>query len=275
MNRKRSNLMKPNLIINGAAGRMGRRIVALVAQGREFDIIAAIDRPGHADIGKDAGVLAGIGEINVKLDSDYPATADVMIDFSSPEAPEMVIDYCVGNNVALVMGTTGLDDKQVEKLRRAGKKIPIVQATNMSVGMNVLFRLAGKLARMLGPDYDIEIVEAHHRFKKDSPSGTALTLAENVAAETGRDWPGCLVHGRKGKDALRQKDTIGMHAIRAGDITGEHSVIFSTLGETVTLSHKAHTRDTFAHGALRAARWVVGKGPGLYSMADVLGMAKA
>jgi 4-hydroxy-tetrahydrodipicolinate reductase len=267
--------MKPNLIINGAAGRMGRRILALAAQAQEFDIIAAVDRAGHADIGRDVGVLAGIGEINVKLDSDYPATADVMIDFSLPGTADKVIDYCVENNVALVMGTTGLDDKQVEKLDRAGKKIPIVRASNMSVGMNVLFQLAGKVAQMLGPDYDIEIVEAHHRFKKDSPSGTALTLAENIATETGRDWPGCLVHGREGKDALRKKDTIGMHAIRAGDITGEHSVIFSTLGETVTLSHKAHTRDTFAHGAMRAARWVVGKGPGLYSMADVLGMAKA
>jgi len=267
--------MKPNLIINGAAGRMGRRIVALAAQGQEFDIIAAVDRASHGDIGKDAGVLAGIGEINLKLDSACPATADVMIDFSLAEAADQVTDYCVENNAALVMGTTGLNDSQAEKLRRAGKKIPIVWATNMSVGMNVLFRLVGKVAQMLGPDYDIEIVEAHHRFKKDSPSGTALTLAENIATGTGRDWPGCLVHGREGKDALRKKDTIGMHAIRAGDITGEHSVIFSTLGETVTLAHKAHSRDTFARGALRAALWVVGKGPGLYSMADVLGMAKA
>jgi 4-hydroxy-tetrahydrodipicolinate reductase len=267
--------MKPNLIINGAAGRMGRRIVSLAAQGQEFDIIAAVDRAGHGDIGKDAGVLAGIGEINVKLDSEYPATADVMIDFSLPVAADKAIDYCVENNAALVMGTTGLGEKQVEKLSKAGVKIAIVRASNMSVGMNVLFRLVGKVAQMLGPEYDIEVVEAHHRFKKDSPSGTALTLAENIATGTGRDWPGCLVHGREGKDAPRKKDTIGMHAIRAGDITGEHSVIFSTLGETVMLAHKAHSRDTFAHGALRAARWVVGKGPGLYSMADVLGMAKA
>jgi 4-hydroxy-tetrahydrodipicolinate reductase len=265
--------MKYRLIVNGAAGRMGRRIVALAAQGRDFGVIGAVEKVNHEDIGKDAGVLAGLGDIGVKVMSDYPAGADVMIDFSLPVATEEVIDYCAENNVALVMGTTGLSDGQVEKLRQGGKKIPIVRATHMSVGMNVLFRLVGKVAQMLGPDYDIEIVEAHHRFKKDSPSGTAFTLAESIARETGRDWPGCLVHGREGKGAARQKDTIGLHAIRAGDITGEHSVIFGTLGETLTLAHKAHSRDTFAHGALRAAKWVVGKEAGLYSMVDVLGMS--
>jgi 4-hydroxy-tetrahydrodipicolinate reductase len=142
----------------------------------------------------------------------------------------------------------------------------------MSVGMNVLFFLAGKVAAMLGEEYDIEIIEQHHRFKKDAPSGSALTLAESICKATGRDFPVCLTHGRSGKDALRQKGTIGMHAIRAGDITGEHEVIFSTLGETVTLSHSAHSRDTFARGALRAAEWLVGKKPALYSMADVLGI---
>lgn len=166
--------MKPNLIINGAAGRMGRRIVALVAQGQEFDIIAAIDRPGHGDIGKDAGVLAGIGEINVKLDSEYPATADVMIDFSLAEAVDQVTGYCVENNVALIMGTTGLNDSQAEKLRRAGKKIPIVRATNMSVGMNVLFRLVGKVAQMLGPEYDIEVVERTTGLRRIRPAGRHL-----------------------------------------------------------------------------------------------------
>jgi 4-hydroxy-tetrahydrodipicolinate reductase len=132
--------------------------------------------------------------------------------------------------------------------------------------------LVGKAAAMLGDSYDIEIIEQHHRFKKDAPSGSALTLAENVCLATGRDFPGCIVNGRSGKDALRQQGNIGMHAIRAGDITGDHSVIFGTLGEKITLSHTAHSRDTFVHGALRAAQWLIGKGPGLYTMADVLGI---
>ncbi len=267
--------MKQSLIINGAAGRMGRRIVALAVEGGHFEIVGAAEAAGHADIGKDAGLLAGVAEIGVKLGSEYPAKADVMIDFSSADAAEAVIEYCAQNKVALVMGTTGLSEGQVRKLQAAGKKIAIVRASNMSVGMNVLFRLVGKVAQMLGDDYDVELVEAHHRFKKDAPSGSAITLAKNIAAQTGRDWPGCLVHGRKGKDALRQAGTIGMHAVRAGDITGEHSVMFSTLGETVTLAHRAHNRYTFASGALRAARWVVGKEPGVYSMGDVLAMEKA
>jgi 4-hydroxy-tetrahydrodipicolinate reductase len=267
--------MIPKLIINGAGGRMGRRIVALAVEGGYFDIVGAVDKPGHADIGKDAGVPAGIAEIGVKLGSEYPAKADVVIDFSLPEAADAVIGYCEKNKVALVMGTTGLSDEQTARLQAAGKKIPIVWASNMSVGMNVLFRMVGKVAQMLGDDYDIEIVESHHRYKKDAPSGSALTLAKNIAGQTGRDWPACAVYGRKGKDSLRQAGTIGMHSVRAGDITGEHSVIFSTLGETVTLAHRAHNRYTFASGALRAARWVAGKGPGVYSMGDVLGMKEA
>lgn len=264
--------MKQKLIINGAAGRMGRRIVALAVEGGYFDIVGAVDKAGHADIGKDVGVPAGIPALGVKIASEYPAGADVMIDFSLPDAAGAVIGYCEKNKVALVMGTTGLSDEQVARLERAGRKIPIVWASNMSVGMNILFRLVGKVAQMLGDDYDIEVVEAHHRYKKDAPSGSAITLARNIAGETGRDWPACAEYGRKGKDSPRQAGTIGMHSVRAGDITGEHSVIFSTLGETVTLSHRAHNRYTFASGALRAARWVVGKGPGVYSMGDVLGM---
>jgi len=264
--------MIPKLIINGAAGRMGRRIVALAVEGAYFDIVGAVEKAGHPDIGKDAGVLAGIGALGVKIASDYPAGADVMVDFSLPDAAGEVIGYCEKNKVALVMGTTGLSDQQVARLQAAGKKIPIVWASNMSVGMNVLFRLVGKVARMLGDDYDIEVVESHHRYKKDAPSGSAITLARNIAGETDRDWPACAVYGRKGKDTLRKAGTIGMHSVRAGDITGEHSVIFSTLGETITLNHRAHNRYTFAGGALRAARWVVGKGPGAYSMGDVLGM---
>jgi 4-hydroxy-tetrahydrodipicolinate reductase len=251
---------------------MGKRILSLAVEAGELDIIAAIERQDHPDIGKDAGLVAGTGPVNVKIDSIYPADADVIIDFSQPAAADKAIDYCTESGAALVLGTTGLSDEQREKIKAASEKIPVIYGTNMSVGMNVLFLLVGKVAAMLGDEYDIEIIEQHHRFKKDAPSGSALTLAENICKATGRGFPDSLVHGRSGKDALRQKGTIGVHAIRAGDITGVHSVIFGTLGEKLTLNHTAHSRDTFARGALRAAKWLVGKKPNLYSMSDVLGI---
>ncbi len=264
--------MRPKLVIIGAAGRMGRRIISLSIDAGRFDIIAAVEIKGHPDIGKDAGLVALAEPLNVKLDSAYPAGADVAIDFSQPTAADKTIDYCLEGGVALVLGTTGLSEQQRGKIKTASAKIPVIYGTNMSVGMNVLFSLAGSLALMLGDEYDTEIIEQHHRFKKDAPSGSALTLAENICKATGKKFPDCLTYGRSGKDALRQKGTIGIHAVRAGDITGIHSVIFSTLGETVTLNHTAHSRDGFARGALRAAEWLVGKKPGLYSMADVLGL---
>jgi len=264
--------MKPKLIVVGAAGRMGKRLLSLALEAGRFDIVAAVERKDHPDIGKDAGLVAAAAPINVKLDSAYPAGADVVIDFSQPTAADNTIDYCEKNGVALILGTTGLSDQQREKIRTASANIPVIYATNMSVGMNVLFSLVGKVASMLGDEYDIEIVEQHHRFKKDAPSGSALTLAENICKATDRKFPDCLTQGRSGKDAPREKGTIGIHAVRAGDITGIHSVIFGTLGEKLTLNHTAHNRDTFARGALRAAQWLTGKKPGLYSMADVLGL---
>jgi len=260
------------LAIIGAGGRMGQRILALAVESGQFDIVAAVERPGHPDMGKDAGLAAGSKPIEVMLTHAYPGSAaEVAIDFSQPEAVEKTIGYCLENSVALVCGTTGLNDRQRAQMKAAAGKIPVLYATNMSVGMNVLFGLVGKVASILGADYDIEIVEQHHRFKKDAPSGSALTLAENICKSMGFDFPEALVDGRSGKDALRQKGTIGMHAVRAGDITGVHSVIFGTPGETITLNHTANSRDTFARGALRAATWLVGKKPGSYSMADVLG----
>jgi 4-hydroxy-tetrahydrodipicolinate reductase len=263
---------KPKLIICGAAGRMGKRIIAIACEDGWFEIAGAVEKTGHPDLGKDAGVVAGVQQLNAKITDAYTSKADIVIDFSLPQAADRTIDYCVQNSAALVLGTTGLTDEQQERIKAASSKIPIVCATNMSVGMNALFTLVGKVASMLGDDYDIEIVEQHHRFKKDAPSGSALTLAENIAKATGKKFPDCLAYGRQGKDAQRAKGQIGIHAVRAGDITGVHSVIFSTLGETVKLEHTAHSRDTFARGAIRAAGWLIGKPPGLYSMADVLGL---
>ncbi len=264
--------MGTKLAIIGAGGRMGQRILALAVESGQFDIVATVERAGHPEMGKDAGVAAGAKPIKVMLTDAYPQTAaEVAIDFSQPEAVEKTIGYCLENGVALVCGTTGLNDRQRAQIKAASAKIPVLYTTNMSVGMNVLFGLVGKVASILGTDYDIEIVEQHHRFKKDAPSGSALTLAENICKSMKLDFPEALVDGRSGKDALRQKGTIGMHAVRAGDITGVHSVIFGTPGETITLNHTANSRDTFVKGALRAATWLVGKKPGFYSMADVLG----
>ena len=265
--------MKPKLLIVGAAGRMGKCILSLAIEAGQFDIIAAIERKDHPDIGKDAGLVAAAEPINVRMDNTYPAGVDVVIDFSTPPAADKTIDYCLENSAALVLGTTGLSAEQIEKIKAASAKIPIIYGTNMSVGMNVLFSLVGKVASMLGDEYDVEIIERHHRFKKDAPSGSALTLAENICEATGKKFPDCLNHGRSGKDALRQKGNIGIHAVRAGDITGKHEITFGTLGETLTLSHTAHSRNTFARGALRAAKWLVGKKPGLYSIADALGIS--
>ncbi|MBL7153496.1 MAG: 4-hydroxy-tetrahydrodipicolinate reductase [Phycisphaerae bacterium] len=265
--------MGAKLVVVGAGGRMGKRIVSLAAESGQFDIVGAVEVAGHPDIGKDAGLAAGIGAIGVKLTDAYREGADVAIDFSLPEAAGATVDYCVEQKVALVSGTTGLSDEQRAKMLAASKEIPVIYGTNMSVGMNVLFDVVGKVASMLGEEYDIEIVEQHHRLKKDAPSGSALTLGENICKATGRVFPGDISHGRSGKDALRKKGEIGMHAVRAGDITGVHRVMFGTLGETVTLGHTANNRDTFVRGALRAAKWLAGKKPGLYSMGDVLGIS--
>ena len=258
--------MKSKLIIVGAGGRMGKRITMLAMDEKGFEVIGAIEQKDHPEIGQPAGPHG------INLTSDFPSGADVVIDFSAPEQAGATADYCLENNAALVLGTTGLSDNQLEKLKIASEKIPLVYATNMSAGMNVLFSIVGKTASLLGEDYDIEIIEQHHRFKKDAPSGSALTLAKNICRTVNRDYPDCLTYGRCGKDAKRQKGTIGVHAVRAGDITGIHSVMFSTLGETVTLNHSAHNRDGFAKGAIRAALWLIEKTPRSYSMADVLGI---
>ncbi len=262
--------MKPKLIIVGAGGRMGKRIVCLAAECGRFDIIGAVEAKGHPDTGKDAGLLAGAGEIGVRLDSGYCAGADVVIDFSAPAVADATVSYCVENGAALVMGTTGLNDKQKAKIKAASRKIAVIYGTNMSVGMNVLFSLAGKTAKMLGEDYDIEIVEQHHRFKKDAPSGSAITLAENICKATGKDFKDSVVCGMAGERLSKNKGDIGIYSVREGDIIGIHSVTYGTTGEKIVLNHTAHNRDGFASGALRAAEWLFGKNPGLYSMADVL-----
>ncbi len=259
----------PKIAITGAAGRMGRRIAALAIADDAFEVVSAMEMAGHEAVGRDVGELCGAGAVGLAVSEAVEGEPDVIIDFSSPEGTLGWLDVARERGVAMVIGTTGLTESHLAEVADAAAKLPIVQAPNMSVGVNLLFRTVGEVAKALGEAYDIEITETHHRFKADAPSGTALGLASSICEATGRSMPDALVHGRQGR-CPRKPGEIGMHAIRLGDTVGEHSIQFGSLGETVTLSHSAHTRDTFALGALRAAAWVAGRKGGLYSMQDVL-----
>jgi len=259
------------IAITGAAGRMGRRIAALAIESEQFDIVSALETPGHEALGKDLGDLAGLGAFGLKITETLQETPEVLIDFSQPEGTLQWLEACRQARTAMVIGTTGLTESQQATVADSAATIPIVHAANMSVGVNVLLKVVADVARALGEDYDIEIAETHHRFKKDAPSGTALAFAQTICRATGRDPGQSLVSGRSGR-CPRKPGEIGIHALRVGDTVGEHAVCFGNLGETVTISHSAHTRDTFARGALRAARWVADRKPGLYTMADVLGL---
>lgn len=262
-----------SIVVCGAAGRMGKRIIACALAEKEMKVVGAIEHPASPALGKDAGETAGEGTLGVKISSNLEEVlkkADAVIDFSQPEATLQNVQTAAKLKKAVVIGTTGFSDEQREKIAALAKQIPVVLSSNMSIGVNLLFEIVGEVARKLGSDYDIEIVEAHHRFKKDAPSGTAKTLAEVIAAATGRSIAKDAVYGRKGAAAERKPNEIGIHAVRAGDIVGDHTVTFCTLGERVEISHRAHSRDTFAKGALRAARFVAKQKPGLYSMQEVL-----
>ena len=259
------------IAITGAAGRMGRRIAALAIESEQFDIVSALEAVGHPDIGKDAGELAGVGTFGVAVAAELAGEPQAMIDFSLPEGTMKYLPACRDNGIPLVTGTTGLTASQQAEVADAASQIAIVQAANMSVGINVLLKIVARVAAALGEDYDIEISESHHRFKKDAPSGTAIALARSICEATGRDYGQAVVLGRGGQ-CPRKPGEIGVHALRLGDTVGEHAVHFGNLGETVTIAHSAHTRDTFVRGALRAAKWIVSKDPGLYSMHDVLGL---
>lgn len=262
-----------SLAIHGAAGRMGRRLVALASEDTQLRVAGAVEHAGNPLLGQDAGVVAGVPALNVPLTEKLPAKGvEVLIDFTVPAATRHAIKLCVESKVALVIGTTGLTPQDHALIDEAGRKIPVLQAPNMSLGVNLLFALAAQVAQKLGDDYDIEIVEGHHRFKKDAPSGTALGIAQAICDATGKDINKDVVHGRHGDDATRKRGEIGMHALRVGDVVGDHTVTFGTLGERLELTHLASSRDIFARGALRAAKWLAGKPAGRYRMADVLGL---
>ena len=261
--------------IVGAAGRMGRTLVQSIHAHADVRIVAAVERQGDRHVGSDAGTVAGIGEIGVRIEDTLDhalADSEVCIDFTLPDPTIEHVRACRSQSRALVIGTTGLSGEQLGVIEDAARDIAIVHAPNMSVGVNLCFKLLEMAARALGDGVDIEIIEAHHRNKVDAPSGTAVRMGEIIAGALGRDLAGCAVYGREGHTGIRERRTIGFETIRAGDIVGEHTVMFAGDGERIELTHRTASRANFAAGAVRAARWVAHRPPGLYDMLDVLGL---
>jgi 4-hydroxy-tetrahydrodipicolinate reductase len=262
------------IAIAGSSGRMGRTLIEAVCASSELRLSAALEVPASSQLGKDAGEALGIVS-GVAISADYAAgiaASDCLIDFTRPEGSLLHLEACLSSDTKMVIGTTGFSAPQKQRILDAAKRIAIVFAPNMAVGVNAAFKLAEVAAKILGDAYDVEIVEAHHRHKVDAPSGTALKLGEVVAAALGRDLKSCAVHGREGDTGERDSKSIGFHAIRGGDIVGEHTVIFAGSGERVEVTVRSQSRMTYAVGALRAARFLGGKDSGLYDMQDVLGL---
>lgn len=263
------------IAITGAAGRMGRALIEATHQTEGLELAVALERPGSSVIGVDAGELAGIGHLGIAVSDDLSQSTDqfdVLIDFTRPTVTLANLAICRDAGKRIVIGTTGFDEAQKQLIRDASAAIAVVFAPNMSVGVNLCLKLLDVAARVMGEYTDIEIIEAHHRHKIDAPSGTALRMGEVVANALGRDLKACAVYGREGQTGERERKTIGFETIRAGDIVGEHTVMFADIGERVEITHKASSRMTFAKGAVRAANWLMTHGNGMFDMQDVLGL---
>ena len=264
-----------NTIVAGAAGRMGGRLINAVMDHPQLELVGAFERPNHPDAGRDAGLAAGLGETGIPLSESLEEVieeGEVVIDFTQPEASLRHMEMAAERGRAMVVGTTGFSADQRRRIEELGERMRLVVAPNMSVGVNLLFKVVGDVARILGPAFDREIIEIHHRLKKDAPSGTAVRLAEVLAEAGGQKLEDCAVYGREGLVGQRTDEEIGVLAVRAGDIVGEHTVLFGGMGERIEITHRAHSRDTFARGAARAAAWLADQKPGLYDMQDVLGL---
>jgi 4-hydroxy-tetrahydrodipicolinate reductase len=264
-----------DVVVAGAAGRMGSRVVACLGDAPDLRLVGAVEAAGHPALGRDAGEVAGVGRLGVAITADPPAllTRDrILIEFSIPDATLEHLRIIGRAGGRAVIGTTGFTAPQREEIARLAQKVPILVSPNMSVGVNLAFKLLAQMAQTLGDEYDVEITEVHHRFKRDAPSGTALRMAEVIAEALGRDLSRVAVYGRQGTPGERGREEIGILSLRSGDVVGEHTVTFGNLGERLELTHRAHSRDTFARGAIRAARFIAGASPGLYSMQDVLGL---
>ncbi len=263
------------IAITGAAGRMGRSLIEAVHNTEGLELTGALEHPDSTLLGSDAGELTGLGRLGVTLGSDLAAfsdTFDVLIDFTRPEPTLANLAICRAAGRRMVIGTTGFSEAQKLEIAAAANDIGVVFAPNMSVGVNLCLKLLDMAARVLGDEVDIEVIEAHHRHKVDAPSGTALRMGEVVAAALGRDLASCAVYGREGNTGERDRRTIGFETIRAGDIVGDHTVLFAGTGERVEITHKASSRMTFANGAVRAAGWLMAHHTGLFDMQDVLGL---
>ena len=263
------------IAVVGAGGRMGRALVQAIHAADGMELSAATERPDSTLVGSDAGEVAGVGHLGVAISHSLTKVVDrfdLLIDFTSPGVSMIHLDICREHGKRMVIGTTGFDAGQRERIAAAAAEISIVLAPNMSIGVNLCFKLLDLAARVMGDDADIEIIEAHHRFKKDAPSGTALRMGEVVAQALGRDLDTVAVYGREGQTGERPREAIGFETIRTGDVVGEHSVWFAALGERVEIAHKASDRMTFARGAVRAAQWLSGHDHGLFDMQDVLGL---
>lgn len=262
-----------NLAITGAAGRMGRNLIQASYENSNCQLGAAVEHESSPFVGRDAGEVAGVGTLNKILVPQLSEVTDdfhTLIDFTRPEVTLQNLADCVANGKNIVIGTTGFSDDEKQQIKKASESIGIVFAPNMSVGVNLCFKLLDIAARVLGNDVDIEVIEAHHRHKVDAPSGTALRMGEVIADALDRNLDDCAVYGREGVTGERDRKTIGFETIRAGDIVGDHTVMFADIGERVEITHKASSRMTFANGAIRAALWLEAKGSGLYDMQDVL-----
>ena len=272
---EQSNNKSINVGVIGAGGRMGRMLIEAVQNNPQTTLKAAIERQGSSLVGADAGEVAAIGHLNVQIVDDLAAVIsdiDVLIDFSLPDATEKNMQVCAEHNVAMVIGTTGFNEQQEQVLAKASEKITIVYAGNYSTGVNLSLKLLGMAAKAFGNDADVEIIEAHHKHKIDAPSGTAYMMAEAVAEARGQNLKDVAIYGREGQTGEREAGTIGIHAIRGGEIIGDHTVMFIADGEVVEITHRARARMTFAAGAVRAATWVIKQEVGQYNMQDVLGL---
>lgn len=264
-------------VVTGAAGRMGSRIINVLSTSEGVRLSGAVERKGHPLVGQDSCGPAGLaaGGVLTVISDDLAAAlkiGDVLIDFTMPEASLSHIKTCAEMGKPLVVGSTGFSAQQLSEISTYAQKVPCVLSPNMSIGVNLCFKILAEVAKTIGEDYDMEIVEAHHRMKKDAPSGTAMKMAQVIAQAVNRNLDEVGVYSRKGMIGERSRKEIGIQTLRAGDIVGEHTVLFAGKGERIEITHRAHSRDTFAAGAVRAAKWVVGKKPGLYDMQDVLGL---
>ena len=263
------------IAVCGAAGRMGQRIINIIQESEGVQLSGVLERIAHPLVGQDVGLVAGCGPLGLAISdnlNEVIAGCDVLIDFTAPKVSLKNLEACGLQKKSIVIGSTGFTSQERELAVELARDIPAILAPNMSVGVNVCFKALKDIAATLGDDFDVEIVESHHRLKVDAPSGTAVRMGQVVAEALGRDYDKVANFHREGITGVRTKDEIGMQTIRGGDIIGEHTVYFIGMGERIELSHRAMTRDMFARGAIRAAKWVVGKTPGLYDMQDVLGL---